>query len=62
MSVLVALGRKFARLATNAVVRAPWLWRLYPTHAESNWNNSAETFTGRSAASRLTALHSLSGR
>ena len=26
---VVALGRRFARLATNAVVRRPFLWRLF---------------------------------
>jgi SAM-dependent methyltransferase len=29
LSLLIALGRRFARLATNAVVRAPWLWKLF---------------------------------
>ena len=29
MSLFVGLIRRFARLATNAVVRAPWLWRLF---------------------------------
>ena len=27
--MLETLGRKFARLATNIVVRRPWLWRLF---------------------------------
>jgi SAM-dependent methyltransferase len=36
--LLVTLGRKFARLATNAVVRRPALWRLFrrPLRAQFN--------------------------
>jgi len=39
MTLLVALGRRFARLATNAVVRAPWLWRLFrgPLERQFSW-------------------------
>jgi SAM-dependent methyltransferase len=36
---LVALGRRFARLTTDAVVRAPWLWRLFrgPLRRQFEW-------------------------
>jgi len=39
MMLLVALGRRFARLATNVVVRAPWLWRLFrgPLERQFSW-------------------------
>jgi len=39
MNALVALGRKFARLATDVVVRAPWLWRLFrgPLRRQFSW-------------------------
>jgi len=39
MSAIVALGRRFARLATTATVRAPWLWRLFrrPLARQFDW-------------------------
>jgi trans-aconitate 2-methyltransferase len=39
MMLLVALGRRFARLATNVAVRAPWLWRLFrgPLERQFSW-------------------------
>ena len=39
MTLLAGLARRFARLATNAVVRAPWLWRLFrgPLRRQFSW-------------------------
>jgi ubiquinone/menaquinone biosynthesis C-methylase UbiE len=39
VSLLAALGRRFARLATVAVVRAPWLWPLFrgPLARQFDW-------------------------
>jgi SAM-dependent methyltransferase len=39
MTLLVALGRRFGRLATNVVVRAPWSWRLFrgPLERQFSW-------------------------
>jgi ubiquinone/menaquinone biosynthesis C-methylase UbiE len=39
VNLLVAIGRRFARLATVAVVRAPWLWPLFrgPLARQFNW-------------------------
>ena len=39
MTPLERLSRRFARLATNAVVRAPWLWRLVrgPLARQFDW-------------------------
>jgi ubiquinone/menaquinone biosynthesis C-methylase UbiE len=41
MKLLVVLGRRFARLATNAVVRAPWLWRLFRGPLERQFSRLA---------------------
>jgi SAM-dependent methyltransferase len=37
--LLASLARRFARLATNAVVRAPWLWRIFrgPLQRQFSW-------------------------
>jgi len=37
--LLATLGRRFARLTTNVVVRAPWLWRLFrgPLRRQFSW-------------------------
>jgi len=39
MKVFAVLARRFARLATNTVVRAPWLWRLFrgPLRQQFSW-------------------------
>ena len=39
MKPSAAIARRFARLATNVVVRAPWLWRLFrgPLEHEFSW-------------------------
>jgi SAM-dependent methyltransferase len=39
MSLGLAAGRRFARFATDAVVRAPWLWRLFrgPLRRQFSW-------------------------
>jgi ubiquinone/menaquinone biosynthesis C-methylase UbiE len=39
VSLLAALGRRFARLVTIAVVRAPWLWGLFrrPLGRQFDW-------------------------
>jgi SAM-dependent methyltransferase len=39
MTMLARLARRFARLATNVVVRAPWLWRLFrgPLRRQFSW-------------------------
>jgi ubiquinone/menaquinone biosynthesis C-methylase UbiE len=39
MKVFAVLARRFARLATNTVVRAPWLWRLFraPLRRQFSW-------------------------
>jgi SAM-dependent methyltransferase len=39
MTLLAGLARRFARLATNVVVRAPWLWRLFrrPLRRQFSW-------------------------
>jgi SAM-dependent methyltransferase len=39
MMLLAKLGRRFARLTTNVVVRAPWLWRLFrgPLRRQFSW-------------------------
>jgi ubiquinone/menaquinone biosynthesis C-methylase UbiE len=39
MALLAPLARRFARLATTVVVRAPWLWRLFrgPLRRQFAW-------------------------
>jgi ubiquinone/menaquinone biosynthesis C-methylase UbiE len=41
MSLAIALGRRFARLATNAVVRSPRLWRLFRRPIERQFDSLA---------------------
>ena len=57
------LGRRFARLATDAVVRRPWLWRLFRPLTRLQFDRMAPRWTAmRSAdafASLETALDSL---
>ncbi len=53
---LVALGRRFARVATRAVVARPWLWRLFrrPLRAQFEW--LAPSWEGRRGPAHLIAL------
>ena len=54
--LLEAAGRRFARLATRAVVARPWLWRLFrgPLRAQFDW--LAPVWHGRIGPEALAAL------
>jgi SAM-dependent methyltransferase len=61
--VELSLGRRFARFATDAVVRRPWLWRLFRPLTRLQFDRMAPRWTAmRSAdafASLEAALHAM---
>jgi SAM-dependent methyltransferase len=51
-----ALGRRFASLATDAVVRAPWLWPLFRGPLRRQFDALAPVWDGRRSPQRLAAF------
>jgi ubiquinone/menaquinone biosynthesis C-methylase UbiE len=51
-----AIGRRFARLATNVVVRRPALWRVFRRPLEAQFDSLAPTWETRIMPSHLQAL------
>lgn len=50
------LGRRFARLATNAVVARPWLWRLFRGPLRAQFERLAPTWDARRGPDSLISL------
>jgi len=50
------LGRRFARLTTNAVVARPRLWRLFRRLTRAQFDRLAPEWTGRRSADAFAAL------
>jgi ubiquinone/menaquinone biosynthesis C-methylase UbiE len=56
VTALVSLGRRFARLATNAVVRWPWLWPLFRRPLERQFDWLAPHWDSRRAQDHLASF------
>ena len=56
MSALEAVGRRFARVATTAVVRSPRLWRLFRGPLRRQFDRLAPTWETRIGPAHLDAL------
>ena len=50
------LGRRFARLATDAVVRRPWLWRLFRPLTRLQFDRMAPRWTAMRSAEAFASL------
>ena len=50
------LGRRFARLATDAVVRRPWLWRLFRPLTRLQFDRMAPRWTAMRSADAFASL------
>jgi SAM-dependent methyltransferase len=50
------LGRRFARLATNAVVARPWLWRVFRGPLRAQFERLAPTWDARRGPDSLISL------
>jgi SAM-dependent methyltransferase len=53
---LELLGRRFARVATNAVVARPWLWRLFRRPLRAQFERLAPTWDRRRGPELLISL------
>lgn len=56
MELLEAAGRRFARLATNAVVARPRLWKLFRRPLRAQFDRLAPSWHGRLGPEALAAL------
>ena len=54
--VELTLGRRFARLATDAVVRRPWLWRLFRPLTRLQFDRMAPRWTAMRSADAFASL------
>ena len=54
--VELTLGRRFARLATDAVVRRPWLWRVFRPLTRLQFDRMAPRWTAMRSAEAFASL------
>ena len=54
--VELTLGRRFARLATDAVVRRPWLWRVFRPLTRLQFDRMAPRWTAMRSADAFASL------